>query len=668
MMKKRGAGLSNRQEHAHGYFAREFWIYAILFLILGCIVIKLIWLQVFQAADLKAKGIERSTTAQKVMANRGSILDVNGNVLAQSIPAKQIFANPKMLNDQINSYGYKESKEQIAAKLANLLGIKEADVLNKLNIDVSWVSIAHQVDLDKAAEILSWEIPGFGADDEEKRIYPMGTVASSVLGIIKSDGEGVEGVEAYYDKELRGKSGLDVNQPVNPVSNSGANITLTLDSTIQYLLEQQSDDLMKMTQAKSVTILAMDPMSGKILGMSSRPNFDPNNYSASSAESRRNTAISMSYEPGSTFKIVTGSAALEEGAIDPNDTFDDPGFYRVGPRLITNWDSDQNQHGLVTFTRGMELSSNVVLAQVGQKLGKNNFYTFLKAFGFGQKTGIDIAGEESGLLVPFDKARDIELATMSFGQANLVTPIQLLTAISAVANGGTLYQPYIVDKISSPDGTVLLEKKPQAVRQVLSKATAAQMTQILEQVVDEGTGALAAIPGIKVAGKTGTAQKVDPTTGQYSSTDYIASFAAFAPAESPKIALLIVIDSPKGGHQGGTLGGPRAKVIIQGAMQYYGIPVAQDTPSNVNASVGPSIVRPSPKEVTPERVPVNGETVVPDLTGLTIRQAGEALGKAELHYNFTGTGFVQQQNPQAGKVVTQGTVIEIKLSSNTNGQ
>ena len=311
-------------------------------------------------------------------------------------------------------------------------------------------------------------------------------------------------------------------------------------------------------------------------------------------DDRRNLAIGMSYEPGSTFKIITGSAALEEGVIHPDDTFSDPGYLRIPPRLITNWDSDQKPHGNPTFTQGMQLSSNVVLAQVGKKLGNSAFYTYLKAFGFGSKTGIDIAGEESGILVPQDKVREIDLATMSFGQANSVTPIQLLTAISAVANGGTLYRPYIVDKITTPDGQLVQQQKPTPIRQVISKATASQMTNILEQVVSDGTGHLAQIPGINVAGKTGTAQKVDPKTGGYSSTDYIASFAAFAPAEDPKIAVLIIIDTPKAteSHQGGTLGGPRAKAIIEGALQYYGFPVAKETQSTVTISPSDTAVRP----------------------------------------------------------------------------
>jgi len=669
--------LKKRSKRTISYFSRDRWVHLILLLAVTLVLARLVTLQIVQAADLKAKGIERRTNDKSLRPERGIIFDTQGNVLAQSIPVKEIYANPNMLSDLIVKKQFKKTKEDVANELGSILDIKPQDILDKLNKNYSWISLAHQVDINKADEIMALKIPGVGLNEEEKRVYPMGNFAASVLGIVNQAGHGVEGVESYYDKELFGKPGfqsqeqdtrarsiLDALLQGDP-SSPGNSVTLTLDSTIQYLVEQQLDNLQQTTKANSVTILAMDPKTGRILGMGSRPTFDPTDYSKVTPETRRNLAIGMSYEPGSVFKIITGSAALEEGVVHPNDTFSDPGYLRIPPRIITNWDSDQKPHGNPTFTKGMQLSSNVVLAQVGMSLGKESFYTYLKAFGFGLKTGIDIAGEESGLLLPQDKVRDIDLATMSFGQSNSVTPIQLLSAISAVANGGTLYRPYIVDKITTPDGQLIQQIKPTPVRQVITKITAQQMTEILEQVVADGTGQLAKIPGINVAGKTGTAQKVDPQTGQYSPTDFIASFAAYAPAEDPKIAVLVIIDSPKegGSHQGGFLGGPRAKAIIEGAMQYYGFPVAKDTESTVTISPGNSAVRPSPKPVTPERLPVGGEVIVPDLTGMTMRQVGDTLAKSELHFNFTGSGLVNQQSPEAGKVVVKGTTIEVNFST-----
>jgi len=669
--------LRKRYYKSTRYFSRDRWVQFILLFAVTLVFVRLVSLQIVQASDLKAKGIERRTSDKSLRPERGSIFDAQGNVLAQSIPVKEIYADPKTLNDLMTNNKFKGTKQDVANQLGSILAIPPQDMLDKLNKNLSWVSLVHQVDINKADQVMALKIPGVGLNDEEKRFYPMGNFASSALGIVNLEGHGVEGVELYYDKALFGNPGfksqeqdtkarsiLDSLQQIDP-TRPGNGITLTVDSTIQYLVEQQLDELQLATKANSVTILAMDPKSGRVLGMGSRPTFDPTEYAKAAPDARRNLSIGMSYEPGSTFKIITGSAALEERVINPSDTFKDEGFLRIPPLYITNWDSDQKgSHGNPTFTKGMELSSNVVLAQVGLKLGKESFYTYLKAFGFGAKTGIDISGEESGLLVPKDKIRDIELATMSFGQANSVTPVQLLTAISAVANGGTLYRPYIVDKITTPDGQLVQQNKPTPVRQVITKATATQMTEVLEKVVSEGTGALTKIPGINVAGKTGTAQKVDPKTGQYSTTDFIASFAAYAPAEDPKIAVLVIIDTPKegGSHQGGTLGGPRAKAIIEGALQYYGFPVAKGTASTVAISPGDSAVRPAPKPVVPERTPIAGEVVIPDLTGMTMRQVGDILAKSELHFNFTGSGLVNSQSPQAGKVVVKGSAIEVKFS------
>ncbi|WP_019850500.1 penicillin-binding protein [Desulfitobacterium sp. PCE1] len=651
------------------YFSREKILYIFLILSAAIIVGRLFMLQVIDASELKAKGIERRTSSESLQPERGKILDAQGNVLAQSIPVKEVYGDPRAINDLIEKEQTNWTKEDIAVKLSEVLGIDKDAILEKLNKDLAWVNIANHVSLEKTEEIKALKLPGIGFSDQQKRVYPMDRLAASVLGIVTLDGKGAEGLESFYDKELYGTPGYSSQQSLlnpsqlNEPAMKGADLQLTLESTIQHLIEQQLDQLLETTQGKHIAILAMDPMTGRILGMGSRPSYNPNDYSSTQPEERRNLTISMSYEPGSTFKIITGAAALEEGTLKPDDLFEDPGYIQIGPRYITNWDSDFRPHGEVTFTKGMMLSSNVVLAKVGMNLGKETFYTYLKAFGFGSRTGIDITGEESGLLVPQNEARDIDMATMSFGQANLVTPVQLLTAISSIANGGTLYKPYIVDKITFPDGTIQ-QNNPQPIRQVISKSTAEQMTAVLEAVVDEGTGGRAKIPGIRVAGKTGTAQKVDPETGGYSKTDFIASFAAYAPTDNPKIAILILIDTPQGeSHQGGTLAGPVAKTIIEGTLQYYGIPVSSETQSAVSEIPEISFERPAPGEVIPERTPLKGETIVPDLTGLTMRQAGEKLAEAELHFHFSGTGLVGGQNPQPGKIVNAGTVVNVEFST-----
>ena len=665
-----------RIQKTMGYFTRERWVYIPLIVFVVLILGELVWMQVFQAASLNAKGLERRVVSQSLLPVRGIIYDDKGNVLSQSMPAQEVFADPRSLTQLISKHQYtKMSKNEIAQKLGSILGLDSKTILEKLNEDKAWMTLAHQVDIDKTDQIRQLKIPGVGFTDEQKRVYLLNSWASSVLGFVNMTGHGIGGIEAYYDKFLYGTPGsstVEEDSAHNPIitapyqteqTQPGDNLTLTLDSSIQSSIEQQLDDLVKKTQAKSVTILAMDPKTGKILGMGTRPTFDPNNYADTSPNDWITRAISMNYEPGSTFKIVTGSGALEEGVISPDEPFSDPGYLHVGPRTIVNWDYGQRPAGNITFTQGMELSSNVVLAQVGQKLGLVNFYKYLRAFGFGVKTGVDIAGEESGLLFPQDKVNDVDLATMSFGQSNMVTPIQLMTALCAVANGGTLYKPYVVDRVTAPDGKVIQQNQPTAVRKVISKETSDQMTNVLEHVVTNGTGYLAAIPGINVAGKSGTAQKVDPKTGQYSTTDFISSFEAYAPTENPKIAVLVVVDSPQGGeHEGGPLCSPYAKAIIQGALQGYNIPVAGNTPDSVTIPSNATPVRPSPKPVTLERQPLADETVVPDLTGMTIRQVGEALDKVELHFDFNGSGLACQQSLPGGKVVIKGTILEVKFA------
>ncbi|MCG1026204.1 penicillin-binding transpeptidase domain-containing protein [Dehalobacter sp.] len=663
------------------YFYREWVIYGLLIGLSVLILGRLFYLQVINSAELKARGADFQAIRQTMLYERGTIMDAQGNVLAKSVPVKDVYADPRMLDKSIakdktlTSEQILQKKEKIAENIAAILGEDKNDILTLLRKDLAWVSLKRQVDISTAEKIKELDIQGIGFSDNYKRSYPAGEMGAAILGIVNMAGDGVEGLEYSYNAELKGEANLenpvetDQNNEIQDNVQSGDNLTLTLDSTIQHLIEHELDDIVAETKPQRAVILAMDPKTGKILGMGSRPSYDPSNYASTKPDQRKNLAISMIYEPGSTFKIITGSAALEENAINTTQLFKDPGYWVVGGRRITNWDSDKKAHGNITFVDGMKLSSNVVLAQVGQKLGRDLFYTYLKSFGFGSLTDIDISGEERGLLIDKSRVKSLELATMSFGQANLVTPIQLLTAICAVANGGQLMQPYIVENIKNMDGEIVSKTQPKIVRQVISKTTSKTMSDILVSVVDSGTGSRAKIPGIKVAGKTGTAQKIDPETGKYSDTDYIVSFVGYAPANDPKIAVLVVIDTPHAPViQGGTLGGPRVKNIIEGTLQYYGVPVSAETPSDLT-KVDPDVLAEqaaakngnteADKNSPPARQAGEGEVLVPDLKGLTIRQAGELLGKLDLRYEFGGSGLAYKQSPEAGKVVNRGDTIEV---------
>jgi len=663
------------------YFYREWLVYGLLIGLSVLILGRLFYLQVINSAALKARGAAFQATSQTMLYERGTITDAQGNVLAKSVPVKDVYADPRMLDESIakdktlTSEQILQKKEKIAQNIAAILGEDKNDILTLLRKDLAWVSLKRQVDISTVEKLKKLNIKGIGFTDNYKRTYPAGEMGAAILGIVNMAGEGVEGLEYSYNAELKGEANLenpeetDQNNEIQNNVHSGDNLTLTLDSTIQHLIEHELDDIVAETKPQRAVILAMDPKTGKILGMGSRPSYDPNNYASTKPDQRKNLAISMIYEPGSTFKIITGAAALEENTINTTQLFSDPGYLVVGGRRITNWDSDRKAHGNITFVDGMKLSSNVVLAQVGQKLGKDLFYTYLKSFGFGSLTDVDISGEERGLLIDKSKIKSIELATMSFGQANLVTPVQLLTAICAVANGGHLMQPYIVENIKNKDGEIISKTQPKVVRQVISETTSKTVSDILVSVVDSGTGSRAKIPGIKVAGKTGTAQKIDPKTGMYSDTDYIVSFVGYAPANDPKIAVLVVIDTPHAPViQGGTLGGPRVKNIIEGTLQYYGVPVSAETPSDLTkvdpdalaeqaaAKNGNTAVE---KNNTPARQAGEGEVLVPDLKGLTIRQAGELLGKMDLRYEFSGSGLAYKQSPEAGKIVNRGDTIEV---------
>lgn len=631
---------------------------------------RLSWLQGVEAASLKTKAVKSRTTDTDLMPQRGNILDGNGRVLATSIATKTVFIQPNLYKSGVSKLG--TDPTQLLTQLAQILQLPVSDVESKCNSGASWVALAHQVSLDKAASIEKLNIPGIGFSDDTKRVYPMGSLMGPVLGFVKQDGRGADGLELSYDKYLYGQKGfisaetdarsrdlIDGVHSYEPPQN-GDNLVLTIDSNIQYIVEQQIDQIMKDTQPLDAVIIVMDPNNGKIVAMANRPTFDPNNYAAYPPALWNNQAVSWQYEPGSTFKIITSSAAMEEGTSSPDKLYNDPGYLKVQGQTITNWNTGTYQGGMFSLTKGMEMSSNVVLGQVALEMGVNRFYKYLRGFGFGKPTGVDLPGEAWGQVLDQNTVSQFELATMGFGQANAVTPLQLITAISAVANGGTLYKPYVVDKVLNPDGQVVLQNKPEAVRQVISQTTADLERGILEKVVTNGTGQNAEINGYVVAGKTGTAQKVMPD-GKYSPTDYIASFAGFAPADHPRLVTLVVVDSPKKAlAEGAVVAAPYFHNIMQQALAYYNVP-----PNNASNATVPSLP-PSPtivdKPVVPQRSPGPGEGVVPDLTGKTMSEVGQLLSQQGLRMNFTGTGMAASQSYPPGAVVAQGTVVNVNFS------
>ena len=552
-------------------------------------------------------------------------------------------------------------------------------------------------------------------DRREPRYYPKGTLASHILGISGIDNTGLEGIDQYYNDLVGGTKGRIIiehdaaNRPIPEATHKyiapidGANLILTIDETIQYITERELDKMFKERNAKSAAAIVMDPNTGEILAMASRPDFDPNNYNDYPAANRRNFAINDVYEPGSTMKITTASMALEEKVITPESHLFCPGHITVGKETISC--SGDKAHGDQTFTKVVENSCNVGFVKVGLEVGLDTYFKYIKAFGFGQVTGIDLPGEAAGILVNPQNAKQIDLATMSMGQANAVTPVQLVTAASVVANGGNLIKPHMVKQVIDNEGQVIKNNEPQIVRRVISEETAATLAGILEGVVTDGTGKNAYIEGYRVAGKTGTAQKVAPTGG-YMSSEYVASFLGFAPADKPQLACIVVVDAPQGyPYYGGWVAAPPFREILKDSLRYLEVPAQGLTnkedfreqvlvPDVVNlplaeaisaindrglhvkvSGTGNIVWQQTPKPQTKiyrgsqviislspfEAGEQSGEVTVPDLQGKSMKEVARILADLGLHLLPEGYGLAYEQIPEAGKVITGGSSVKVKF-------
>lgn len=541
---------------------RTLFTFLIFFIIIFGLIIRLIWIQAIDSSKLSI-AVEKQTTANIVLKpERGYIYDVNGNILASNIPSGDVFAAPKYIKDP----------ELVSEKLYKYLNIDKEELLKILsNKHSEWTILARSVSIDNLTSIKKLKLTGIYTEDTSSRIYPDGKMLSQVLGFVGTDGNGLYGLEYSLDKYLSGIPGLEktvvdvegrkiglpdkYHKPIN-----GDDVTLTIDSVIQgYTENALKKAYEKYKPEDGITAIVMNPQTAEVLAMANIPNFDPNNpQNVTSQNLWSNPAISGIYEPGSVFKVVTASAALESSVVTPEEQFDDPGYYIVSGHRINSW----TKLGKINFSEAIEKSSDTVFMEVGERLGLDNFYKYVKAFGFGSPTGIELPGEASGMLMPESKIYPVDFASMSFGQGIAVTPIQMITAFSAVINGGNLMKPHIVKNIENGN-KIIKEYKPQVIRKVLSKKTSDTMKNILEKVVSEGTGQAAQVPGYKVGGKTGT-------TENYAPGKYMASFAGFAPVEDPKIIVLIIIKNPtQNGHMGGEIAAPVAQEILSNSLRYY---------------------------------------------------------------------------------------------------
>lgn len=633
---------------------RLFWLLMVLCLLFAALAVRLAYVQIGKGAELSAKAEDSWRRNIPYSAKRGEISDRGGNVLAYNITTPTVMAIPVQI----------KNPEQTAKSLAPLLGMTEESVLKSITKRQSIVRLqpgGRKITMEKAQQIRDLALPGIVVAEDNKRYYPFGGLAAHILGFTGGYNQGLTGVESKYDSQLSGMNGSvsylsDAGGRLMPGSSEkyvepkdGLNLTLTIDKTIQSIIERELDQAMDRLQADSALTIAMDPKTGEILGMAARPGYEPGAYQEYDAEVyNRNLPIWMTYEPGSTFKIITLAAALEEKKVDLlHDRFFDPGYVKVGGATLRCW--KKGGHGSQTFLQVVENSCNPGFVALGQRLGKETLFQYIKNFGFGSKTGIDLNGEENGILFKLSQVGPVELATTSFGQGVSVTPIQQITAVSAAINGGKLFKPFVAKSWTNPDtGEVVSETKPQLVRQVISEETSKQIRTALESVVANGTGGNAFIDGYRVGGKTGTAQKV--VNGRYSQNEHIVSFIGFAPADDPQIVVYTAVDNPQGIQFGGVVAAPIVRNIMEDALEYMKVPPRQQQVA---------------KKYKFGETPI---VTVPDLIGHTTQEIYENLN---MNFNLARSGagnVVINQAPKAGSRVEKGSTIRIYMGSEAEQQ
>lgn len=508
---------------------------------------------------------------EEMPLKRGFIFDRRGRELAVNLDVESIYCNPSDIPEH--------ERYKVAQKLSTIIGRDVESILTKIKTNSKFVWIERKVSPEIAEKIKKANIKGVGLISETKRFYPKGKLASHILGYVDIDNRGIEGIEKKYDKELIAMNQVKVSYYRDAKGNllskgglkeiKGNNVILTIDEGLQFILEKNLEEAVKHWKASYASAIMMDPFTGEILAMANSPSFDPNNPAVAKANIRRNRAITDCYEPGSTFKIIVGVAALEEGLVKPNMKYDcSAGYIEVGRRRI----KDAQRHGVLTFQEVIQKSSNVGTIKIGLSLGKERLYNYAKKFGFGDKTGIDIIGEVSGWIRPPERWSGVSIGSISIGQEVAVTPLQLIRAYSVIANGGFLVKPYLVSEIQSPEGITIYKAMPQATR-VISENTAEEFKRILTTVTEVGgTAKEASVDGNTVAGKTGTAQKFDPVTKRYSKVNYVSSFVGFLPADKPRIALIVVIHDPRGHIYGGIVAAPVFRKISNDALSYLEVP------------------------------------------------------------------------------------------------
>ena len=647
---------------------------------------RLIQVQIRQHDDLTARARNQQLATIETSPTRGQVLDRQGRELARSIDTESFFADPREI----------ENVELTARNIAAATRLDQAELAKRLHdakdSNKKFVWIVRRMDVQSASKLDALNLDGVYSRKEPKRYYPNDSLAAHVLGFVGTEEIGLGGVEEFYNDKIRGEAGklylekdgsterrAFESYEVQP--RPGQTVVLTIDQTIQYRTEQALSGAVERAHAKGGTAIVMNPQTGEILALANAPSFNPNQPVKGSAETRRNGALQSIYEPGSTFKIVAYSAAIEKGLVTPQDKIDcQMGSITVADRLI----HDHHPFGVLTIADALAQSSNVGAIKLGLLVGNESMYDYMKRLGFGTRTGIDLAGESPGLLRPLNRWQPASIGSIAMGQEVGVTPLQMATAYSVLANGGLLVKPHLVREIRTPDGTVVFQAKTES-RRALKPETTAALRGMLEDVTLRGTARKAQLNGYTAAGKTGTAQKIDPRTRAYSATKYIGSFVGFAPVNNPAVVIIVVINEPRGAYHGGDVAAPVFREIAEQIL-----PGLSVTPDLEIKSAPPLIAQaalPSPKtredeqrqseqrEATLPKIAArnfrNGTSeivfapatkraaLMPDLRGQSVRDVARMCAQLGLHLEAQGEGRALRQSPEPGAEVDSGQVVRV---------
>jgi cell division protein FtsI (penicillin-binding protein 3) len=650
------------------------WIVALVWMV--AVLARLSYLQLFCYSEYFAKAQHQQQRIFEISPKRGTIYDRKGRELAVSLPMDSVFADPAEITDA----------EMVGRLLSRILSDPSSpeEIETKIREAHSPIRLARKLSPETVQRIEEMNLRGIFFQQESRRVYPQRKLASHVLGYTDVDEKGIGGIEYALDKQIRGRPGKMMVMAdgrrrwydrQESTADPGESVTLTIDETIQYIAEKELARAIDDTHAKAGTVLVQDPNSGELLALANWPTFDPNDAGSYPDEARMNRAVSAAYEPGSTFKVLTLTGAIENGVTNPNALIDcQMGKIQLPGRVIHDW----HPFGVLTVEKILAHSSDVGAIKVALQLGAPRFYDTIRTFGIGQPTGIELPGENHGLLRPLENWSANSIGSLAMGQEVSVTPIQIVSAISAIANGGTLYRPHILRDMRGDLTPV--RHVDTAPRQATDQKTAAEMRGMMEDVVLEGTGKPAQLSGYTAAGKSGTAQKIDPATGRYSATQYNSSFVGFAPVNDPAISILVVLDSPVGAHHGGEVGGPVFKRVAEQVLAYLAVPHDVPAPSDVETAKKlkvapqPAAVSDTAKvnfeaavarknQASAPTVAFSGEdaVAVPRLIGQSVRAVTEECGRLGLAPSLVGSGIALEQYPDAGTQVQPGSQVMVRF-------